>query len=95
MWVNGTCPCDPNQSQLVSIYEWIYDDPNAGPVSIVPERVIVETTYPIEEKIHMNWGWGASYNGNDAWYGLSGGWNGLGVNYNINRRMLYGFEITQ
>jgi hypothetical protein len=72
-------------------YVWVWDEPS----NIMPPASIntVITYGPIFQQLHMNWGWGAQYNGDTSWYAPTGNWIPDGRNFNLSRSMVWGFEL--
>lgn len=80
------------RSVLQNVYEWVYDVTPTQYVPIPMDSVQTVYTYPDEEFLHMNWGNGASYNGNNAWYSPLGNWTMAGTSYSTNRHLIYNFS---
>lgn len=76
----------------------IFDDPEHNH----PGYSLITYSNPYLSEIKINWGWASQWAYipvNDGWYTLTGSWvvqNGNDTyDYNHNRSMIYGFQITQ
>lgn len=80
-------------------YEWVYEpDSTDTPIPMVPDKIEYSYSSPVINMIGINWGWGYSYNKSDEWFSLTGDWissssDMSGYNWNIDRKMIYGFQI--
>lgn len=82
-------------------YEWVYDSyPPLTPIPAPTVPVIIEYTYssPTIDMIGINWGWGSYYNVPSEWFTLTGDWissrpSMSSYNWNIDRRMIYNFQV--
>ena len=78
-------------------YEWVYDSyPTNTPIPMVPEKIEYTYSSPNITMIGMNWGWGSYYNISSEWFSLTGDWISsieTSYNWNINRHMIYNFQI--
>lgn len=78
------------RTKTESNYMWVWDAPSNIPHAAYNNVI---SYGPITEQFHMNWGWGASYNGDTSWYAPNGNWIVDGKNFNQSRRMAWGFEL--
>ena len=87
-------------------YEWVYDTPSSVPIPTYPNKVEIEYTSPVLEKIKMNWGEGNNNinnsinNNNDTWYTPTGDWTYVideysSVTYNYNKKMMCNFSVIE
>lgn len=78
-------------------YEWVYDSyPTNTPIPMVPEKIEYTYSSPNISMIGFNWGWGSYYYVPNEWFSLTGDWISSRVtsyNWNINRHMIYNFQV--
>ena len=81
-------------------YEWVWDSnpSNNIPIPLVPEKIEYTYSSPDITMIGINWGWGSYYNVPSEWFSLTGDWissrcNMSSYNWNIDRHMIYGFQV--
>lgn len=80
------------QDQIVNVYRWTYLAPPSELEPIPQDSVQTINLNPVSEYLHMNWGYGPYYNGDNAWYAPSGNWTVGDYSYNESRHMLYQFS---
>lgn len=81
-------------------YVWVYDTyPPNKPIPMVKDKIEYTYSSPFICMIGMNWGWGKSYYNDSEWFSLTGDWilegkaSQTSYNWNINRQMIYGFQV--
>lgn len=80
-------------------YEWVYDSyPPLTRLPYVPGKIEYTYSSPYIGMVGFNWGWGFSCNVSTEWFSLTGDWissqSGMSqYNWNIDRHMIYGFQV--
>ena len=81
------------QQIIKNTYFWVWDYiPPLTPLPVVDDKIEYTYSSPTITMIGMNWGWG--YNPPNEWYSLTGDWIKGTHNWNIDRHMIYGFQVA-
>jgi hypothetical protein len=81
------------QQIIKNTYFWVWDYiPPLTPLPVIDDKIEYTYSSPLITMIGMNWGWG--YNSTSEWYSLTGDWIKGTHNWNIDRRMIYGFQVA-
>ena len=80
------------QQVIKNTYFWVWDViPPLTPLPVIDDKIEYTYSSPTITMIGMNWGWG--YNSYSEWYSPTGDWIKGNHNWNINRKMVYGFQV--
>lgn len=81
------------QQIIKNTYFWVWDYiPPLTPLPVIDDKIEYTYSSPTITMIGMNWGWG--YNSTSEWYSLTGDWIKDTYNWNIERHMIYGFQVA-
>ena len=87
------------QQIIKNTYFWVWDViPPLTPLPDIDDKIEYTYSSPSITRIGMNWGRGNMYYIPSEWYTLTGDWvkyyNGVSYNWNIDRYMIYGFQVS-
>lgn len=93
---NHACICDGyqrNKRTQKGLYTWVRDSTNI-PVPLYEDEIRTIRIINPEYLLHINWGYGAAYNGSGSWYLESGNWNIGDKTYHIRNSMICNFSLS-